>query len=106
MVKMSKPLKKDYGYDITESGDGSVTLQIHGNLNASNSGSMIREIEPILQERLPASLTVDLKDVGYMDDYGVLVLAEMKEIIIKGRGGFHLRNAGEKSQRHTYCPGL
>jgi len=83
-------------YEISENGERDITLHILGSINSSNAASLVMELRPILQDRLPSSLTVDLGDAAYLDDYGVLALSELREIITHGRGGFHLENANEK----------
>jgi phospholipid/cholesterol/gamma-HCH transport system permease protein len=39
---------------------------------------------------------VDLEKATYLDDYGVLALAELREMMTKRKGLFHLDNPGEK----------
>jgi phospholipid/cholesterol/gamma-HCH transport system permease protein len=83
-------------YEISENGERDITLHILGSVNSSNAASLVMELRPILQDRLPSSLTVDLGEAAYLDDYGVLALSELREIIAQGEGGFHLENTNEK----------
>ena len=83
-------------YEISESDKGDMTLQIQSNINALNASAIIREMRSILQDRLPHSLTVDLGKVTYLDDYGVLALVELREIMIKNKGNFRLDNTSDK----------
>ena len=85
-----------YRYEISENNKGDVTLIIHGSINAFNAASLLREVNAVLKKRLPSSLTVDLERLTYLDDYGVLVLAELKETMIKRKGHFQLVNPDDK----------
>jgi len=83
-------------YEISESDDGSTTLHIQGRLDASNAASMIEELSLLVKHRLHTSLTVDLEKLTYLDDFGALVLVELKKMIASGKGHFDLKNAGNK----------
>jgi phospholipid/cholesterol/gamma-HCH transport system permease protein len=45
------------------------------------------------------SLDVDLAELEFMDDYGVLVLSELRELISKSGGNFSLHNPNKKTQQ-------
>jgi anti-anti-sigma factor len=83
-------------YEISEKSDGGITLHIQGSINTSNAASLIRELRPILEDRNYQSMTVDLEKATYLDDYGVLALSELREIITKGEVPFQIENAGNK----------
>ena len=51
---------QSWQYEILESDDGETSLQIKGPMDASTAANMIRELPPLLRERVSASLTVDL----------------------------------------------
>ena len=92
----SPKIQQSHQYEISENVDGNITLYIQGGMNASNAASMIRELRPLLQDRLPPSLTIDLEKVTYLDDYGALVLAELREIMTRAKGHYSLCNADDK----------
>jgi phospholipid/cholesterol/gamma-HCH transport system permease protein len=81
-------------YEISEN-EGGITLHMRGSLNAANAAFMIRDLQPLLKDRLPSPLTVDLEKVTYLDDFGVLVLAELKNLVAGKKGHFQIRNAGD-----------
>jgi phospholipid/cholesterol/gamma-HCH transport system permease protein len=83
-------------YEIREKDEGDITLHIQGSITAFNAASLIKEVGSILHDRVPSSLTVDLEKATYLDDYGVLALAELREMMTKRKGLFHLDNPGEK----------
>jgi phospholipid/cholesterol/gamma-HCH transport system permease protein len=87
--------KPSYHYQTSESDDGGITLQLRGSMDASSAAPMIRELGALLQDRPPASVTVDLGEVSYMDDFGVLVLVELKKNLPPAGAEFRLINAGD-----------
>lgn len=97
-MKTSGNLKANQ-YKISESDGGGITLHIQGSMDASNADSMIREFRSLLKGRLRTSLAVDLENVHYLDDFGVLVLVELKKMMTGKKDGFHLINAGDKAKQ-------
>jgi phospholipid/cholesterol/gamma-HCH transport system permease protein len=83
-------------YEVSQSDDGAVTLHIQGRMDAATAAGTIAGIISTLQPRLPPSLTVDLERVTYLDDFGALVLVELKNLMTRSKGRLYLRNAGEK----------
>ena len=83
-------------YEVSESDQGGITLQIQGRMDVFNAASMLKELASLLEDRLAASLTVDLEKVTYLDDFGALVLVELRKIMTGKNGSFHLRNASDE----------
>jgi len=83
-------------YEISESDAGGITLHFKGSLNATNAASMIKELGSLVRDKLPHSLTIDLEKVNYLDDFGALVLVELREIMNIGKGDFYLKNVNDK----------
>jgi phospholipid/cholesterol/gamma-HCH transport system permease protein len=86
-------------YKITENADGGITLHLSGRMDASNASFLIKNLTPLLKDRSPRSLTVDMDKVNFLDDFGVLVLVEVKGIITEKGGDFYLKNAGDNLQK-------
>src|SRR4030042_2219842 len=86
------------GYEILEKDEGNITLLIRGTINTINAASLVKDIGSVLQERSGLSLTVDLEKATYLDDYGVLALAELREMTTRRGGLFRLVNPGKKVQ--------
>lgn len=80
-------------YNISEAQEGSITLHIQGVMDSSNATSLIEELGSAVQSQNPSSLTVDLRQVKYLDDFGALVLVELEKLMISMRGNFQLLNA-------------
>ncbi|HBF42367.1 MAG TPA: hypothetical protein DDW42_01815 [Desulfobacteraceae bacterium] len=94
MKKLKNP--QSCRYDTSETDNGDITLHIQGSMDSTNAGFMIKELDRFLRRRNPPSLTVDLKDVSYVDDFGVLVLVELKRTIARKKALFHIENASDK----------
>lgn len=90
---------KSCQYEISESNDGGITLHIQGRIDAFNAASIIKELNPLLQDRLSGSLTVDMEKVTYLDDFGALVLIELKKMAASEKGHFYLINANDKVKK-------
>jgi phospholipid/cholesterol/gamma-HCH transport system permease protein len=83
-------------YEVSESGDGGITLHLQGRMDGSSAARMIEVLSSLLRDRLPSSLLVDLEKVTYLDDFGALVLIELKNIMTSGKGHFQTENASEQ----------
>ena len=79
-------------YKTVGNGTGEVTLYFDGRLDINGSYEVIKPLTSMLRSDAPASLTVDLEKVSYLDDFGVAMLATLKKIIVKSRGKFSLIN--------------
>jgi len=65
-------------------------------MDSVNAGAMLRDLGPLLHSKTPISLTVDLSEVTYVDDFGVLVLIELRHMMTAQRGAFSLIHATDK----------
>ncbi len=83
-------------YEISESDDGEITIYLQGKVDSSNASEMIELFGSLIKDRRPVSLTVDLKKVTYLDDFGALVLVELRDMITAAKGQFNLKNAREE----------
>ena len=83
-------------YEVSHGDDGDVTLFIKGRMDASTATETITGLKSILQPPLPPELTVDLERVTYLDDFGALVLVELKNLLVGQRSQLHLKNADQK----------
>ena len=83
-------------YEVSHGDDGDVTLFIQGRMDATTATETISGIKSILQPPLPPELTVDLEKVTYLDDFGALVLVELKNLLAGQRSHLHLKNVDQK----------
>ena len=84
-----------YNFNFTEMGEGELLLSVTGSIDSRNAGSFMKEIKDYLSSHIPSSLTVDLENISYMDDYGVLALSELRDSL-KNKQAFKIRNAGDR----------
>jgi len=82
-------------YKISENDDEGITLHLQGRMDVSNASHMIKVLGSLLKDRVPSSLTVDLEKVTYLDDFGALVLVELKNMMTHRKGRFSVENASE-----------
>jgi phospholipid/cholesterol/gamma-HCH transport system permease protein len=87
--------RQDCRYDISEK-NGEITVCMQGKMDLSNAACLIRRLTAGFKNRFPASLTVDMEKVTYLDDFGVLVLLELKDMASDSR--MQLINTGDKVQ--------
>lgn len=84
-----------FTYNFTDTGKGELLLSLNGSINSRNVSSFLKKIKQYLNRGIPSSLTVDLKDILYMDDYGVLALSEVRDLL-RDKNAFQIINAGEE----------
>jgi len=65
-------------------------------MDASNASCLIRGLTALLKDRSPSLLIVDMEKVSYLDDFGVLVLLELKNMVTTTRGQIQLTNVSDK----------
>jgi len=95
---MKNPNNIQSCYEVSEPNEGEITIRIQGIMNSSNAASMLLELGPLLQDRRPSLLTADLEKLTYLDDFGVLALAELRNVMTRIKGRFHLKNVGDNVQ--------
>ncbi|MGD9078644.1 MAG: MlaE family lipid ABC transporter permease subunit [Desulfobacterales bacterium] len=82
-------------YEISNGDDGAKTLHIQGRMDAATAAETIAGIKSILKPPLPDALTVDLEKVTYLDDFGALVLVELKNLTARQKSRLYLKNADQ-----------
>ncbi|MBN2373390.1 MlaE family lipid ABC transporter permease subunit [bacterium] len=98
-MKNSKDIKSCQ-YEIFETDAGGITLKIQGKMDASNASGMIKGLKQLLSDQKTCtSLFVDLEGITYMDDFGALVLLELKNWAAGRNGSFHLINLNDKTNK-------
>ncbi len=76
--------------------NGNLTVRFQGALDAASAAPLILELAPVIKKSLPSSLTLDMADVTYLDDFGALILMELRKSLPPERTAFRLTNVGEK----------
>jgi phospholipid/cholesterol/gamma-HCH transport system permease protein len=86
-------------YKVSESSTGGITIDLKGSMDSMNSASILRTVTHVLQDRSLPSLTIGLQNVTYLDDFGALVLVQLKHMAVKKNAAFHLLNASADVSR-------
>lgn len=91
--KLSSPF-----YETSEKEPGEIIIHLKGRMDIETSASILKKLQSVVKSRLPLSLTIDLDRVSYLDDFGALVLLELKQKIIAQKGKFNYINANNKTK--------
>jgi phospholipid/cholesterol/gamma-HCH transport system permease protein len=83
-------------YDVSEKYPGDIVLHLKGRMDIETSASILKEFRSAIKSSPPVSLTIDLGNVSYIDDFGALVLLELKQEMTAKKGKFDYINAQNK----------
>ncbi|MFH2046752.1 MAG: MlaE family lipid ABC transporter permease subunit [Pseudomonadota bacterium] len=96
---MKKPEQnKSRSYDISEDKKGLFTVHFHGRMDAQTSPAIIRQILVEIDSFPFINVTADLDQVSYFDDFGLLVLIELKKTVKKKKGTFAIIDNSGKAK--------
>ncbi|MEW6669600.1 MAG: MlaE family lipid ABC transporter permease subunit [Thermodesulfobacteriota bacterium] len=79
-------------FEVKETPEGDMTLHLWGRLDVSRSSALLQELDAFFRKGPPAALSVDLSRVTYLDDFGALVLVELKRMMIAAKRSFRLQD--------------
>jgi phospholipid/cholesterol/gamma-HCH transport system permease protein len=79
-------------FTLKNTGNGSLTMSLHGALNTQNAAAFICEAEKEIAINRPSTLIIDLSDIEILDDYGLSALACIKQGMLSKGGNFKLTN--------------
>lgn len=82
--------QRSWGYETSDDRKGGLILYLTGRMDSANAGAMLRDLGPLVHTTAPISLTVDLAEVTYVDDFGVLVLIQLRHMMRDRSGSFSL----------------
>lgn len=80
-------------YDISEKENGEITIHLKERIDIYKSASILKNLTSLIRAKPPLYMTVDLAGVTYLDDYGAMLLLELKKLIAAKNGGFNIINA-------------
>ncbi len=81
-------------YSLSEN-EGGILLSLAGRIYTDNAGLFLKEIKKRFKDSRPNSITVDLSGLKYLDDYGIMVFSEIREMLAQ-RDAFKIINADER----------
>ena len=68
-------------YDISERDNGELIVRLKGRLDAKNAAAILKTLSSEVKTRSPSSLVVDIDQVIAFDDYGAVILFELKHLL-------------------------
>ncbi len=96
---MSDTKKVSTLYSVGKEESGTLALSLQCNLDQENSVRLIPEFGTLLKQNRPKQLIVNLKEVEYIDDFGVSLLAGLKKNMADLRGEMSLQEVSESVNR-------
>jgi len=88
--------QESWDYETSDDRKGGLILHLTGRMDSANAGAMLRDLGPLIHTEAPVSLTVDLSEVTYVDDFGVLVLIQLRHMVTAQSGAFSLLHVSDK----------
>jgi phospholipid/cholesterol/gamma-HCH transport system permease protein len=89
---MEKPDRGSEYFSIKKDGESAYSVHFHGKLDVRSSANLIKKLIPQINALSPASLAANLDGVEYMDDFGLIVIIELKKAVSKKNGSFIIKD--------------
>jgi phospholipid/cholesterol/gamma-HCH transport system permease protein len=83
-------------YKLSASKDGAIGIQFAGRIDHRVVSGLLRRLLSEIEQRKPRHVTVDLNHITYFDDFGVLVLSELRNLLDTRRIPFHIIQPPQK----------
>ena len=77
-------------YHLVASEDGAIGIQFIGRIDQNDAAGLLKRLLAEIKMRQPRLVTVDLNRVTYFDDFGVVVLAQIRAQLKARQTPFHL----------------
>ncbi len=77
-------------YHLVAGPDGAIGLQFIGRVDHHCAAALIKSLKDEVHARQPKKVTADLNRITYFDDFGVMVLAELRSYLGECNIPFHL----------------
>ncbi|MCP4353666.1 MAG: MlaE family lipid ABC transporter permease subunit [Desulfobacterales bacterium] len=85
-------------YEITEKDNGELSISFIGRMDIETSAPILKELYSLIRAKSPFSVTTDIGKVTYFDDFGALVLFEIKQLMNLQKGKFNIININDKAK--------
>jgi phospholipid/cholesterol/gamma-HCH transport system permease protein len=89
------PSQHSFQYKVAR-GPHELVIQPAGRLDVNSSPVFIRELMPLLEREKPGILGIDLERLHFIDEFGVAVLAGIRNSQGEWQGDFSLRNVSDE----------
>ena len=78
------------GYQLATSKDGAIGIQFTGRIDHQVAAGLLKEILTEITVAKPTQVSIDLNRTTYFDDFGVLILSELRNHLSRWKIPFHL----------------
>ena len=78
MTLMTKASASHHLFEISQTAEGHLRIAFCGNLDIVTVPTLLKDVQASLKPDHPVAVTIDLEKVNRMDDYGALLIAEIK----------------------------
>lgn len=68
-------------YKISEEDTGKINIRFKERMDLKTSALILKQLPSVIKHKSPSILIVNIDDVTYFDDFGILVLIELKNIM-------------------------
>lgn len=77
-------------YKLVTSADGAIGIQFIGRIDHVRAAALIKRLKDEIADHAPIKVTADLNRITYFDDFGVLVLSELRNFLNERKIPFNL----------------
>ena len=85
-------------YELSKDEKGELVIHFKGRMDLKTSSVILSDLRPVIQSRSPDSLLLDLGQVSYFDDFGALVIVELKNMMSAQAGSFKIVATNDHTQ--------
>ena len=78
---------------IEEKPDSQVVVYLENNIDINTAASLYGTLIPVIKQKRPSLLTLDLSRITYLDDYGSLAFMDLQTLVAQKGGQFQIANA-------------
>ena len=95
MSALTHPPQPKLAYEVVELENHNLIVNLTGRLSLENASSTLTALQSLLRSKKIVRLTIDVQQLTYLDDYGALVLHQLKQAIEATGGTFAIVNANQ-----------
>ncbi|MBN1930602.1 MAG: ABC transporter permease [Desulfobacterales bacterium] len=85
-------------YKILKKGEQETFIFLKGHIYIENANCLLNKLRLVINKNRPRRLFIDLDNVSSIDEFGALVLLELKHLMISRGGAFELINIKDETQ--------
>lgn len=86
-------------FHTVEKQPGELVIHLAGPITVKTAGTLLTQLTSLIQEKASKTLTIDLDSVTAFDDFGALLLFELKHLVEEKGSTFKLDHIGNNTHR-------